>query len=1060
MKDKLLRLMDVEPGETGRVGLLFVMGFFMGMFLATVAVASQSQFLTHYPDEKDLARALFYSAGFGLAATIFYNFLQGRIPFSLLASLSLIAITGITAFMEFGEGYFADPNFIYYFGFTQLIPFSFIIYLVFWGSFTRLFNLKQSKRLVGTVDIGAMIATFSSFFIIPQLLGSKAITERDLYTISLFAIILFFVLFLFLSIRFISKNYSFATERQLNRKLSAVDFIRNKYILYMSLFVILSMMAINFVDFSFLNVINLNYKGKPTELASFIAYYEGTIVVFGFLVQVFAADRILGQYGMRVSLLINPLLIAGATVAALVLGFFFDSTTPDKELFMVFFIIIAMSKLFIRSLKESIDNPTFKLYLLPIESRTRIDVQTKIEGIVTAFAMMIASGLIVLITSTSIFSDLIYITVFTVPLIGFWYFSTSGMHHAYRSTLLSTLNENKKQSAHKSEKAFTVNSLLERQLEDTKEEKVIYGLKLMEKLEPALFENALIMLAENERKKISKFANEKIRELGIEPNGESSDIKVLARQAAGQLEDGDLLSISPDKLLKLSKSVKQNDRVLAAKLLRKLISQRTIFVLLELLRDGDPKVRYEALLTARRVKRPETWPVLIEMLNSPSYGHHAAAALKECGEDVLPTLEAAFHKSGQTDIVMLRIVQIMGRIGSPEAIKLMWRKADYPDKRIVRHIFYALRYMNYRAEEREAREVLNLLETEASKTIWNLAALDELPDEPHLSLLREALKEEIRENYDQITILLSILYDPESIQLVRDNVETGNPDNIAFALELLDLFIDQDLKPKLIPLFDDIPTKDKLEALQLYYPRESYTPVQVINYILNRDFNLNNRWTKVCAIHAVAYMPDFRISRGLAAQIFNHDRLLQETAAWVVYNKDKKAYEAIRERLPNKDKKFLDHSIENNQLLDGLDDGFFLAIEMVLFIKSLPQFKHIHGSALSDLADKITPIDLTLGDRIKLNFQEHNSPILVIAHGEVKLKNDDIIVAQLKKGDVYGDLFQDGTPAPINMIESNMNSVIFKIDLMDFYFVMAHHHELVQGMIKNVTQEPIAILNS
>src|SRR5207249_4515985 len=108
-------------------------------------------------------------------------------------------------------------------------------------------------------------------------------------------------------------------------------------------------------------------------------------------------------------------------------------------------------------------------------------------------------------------------------------------------------------------------------------------------------------------------------------------------------------------------------------------------------------------------------------------------------------------------------------------------------------------------------------------------------------------------------------------------IEAGTPDSIQYALELLDLFVDQDLKPKLIPLLDDSSTSAKLEALQIFFPRESYTAIQTINYILNRDFNYNNRWTKACAIHLTAYLADFRVSRGLISQMFNQDKLLQET---------------------------------------------------------------------------------------------------------------------------------------------------------------------------------------
>src|SRR5690606_12183219 len=133
-----------------------------------------------------------------------------------------------------------------------------------------------------------------------------------------------------------------------------------------------------------------------------------------------------------------------------------------------------------------------------------------------------------------------------------------------------------------------------------------------------------------------------------------------------------------------------------------------------------------------------------------------------------------------------------------------------------------------------------LLEVEIGKALWNMAAIHELPKEENLAFLRNALREELADNFDQIIMLVSILYDPQSVQMVQENINTGNPDNIAFALELLDLFLDTDLKLKLFPLFDDSAIVDKLMILQLHYPREIYNPMQFINYILNRDFYLYN----------------------------------------------------------------------------------------------------------------------------------------------------------------------------------------------------------------------------
>jgi ATP:ADP antiporter, AAA family len=163
----------------------------------------------------------------------------------------------------------------------------------------------------------------------------------------------------------------------------------------------------------------------------------------------------------------------------------------------------------------------------------------------------------------------------------------------------------------------------------------------------------------------------------------------------------------------------------------------------------------------------------------------------------------------------------------------------------------------------------------------------------------------------------------------------------------------------------------------------------------------------------------------------------------------------VRERLPGRDKKFLDSSIEHNQLLEGLDDGFFLGIEMVMFLKQLPVFKNIHGTLLSDLSDKIIPVELHLGEKIRFTTDELNSPIFIVAHGEVKLMNNDNVITTYKKGDVYGDLFQDGPALAANTLEASERTVLFRINLVDFYFVMANHHDLVQGLIKNITESKL-----
>lgn len=1048
MLTRFWKMLDVEKEETGRVGLLLIMSFLMGLFLATVAVASQSLLLGlgNFSEKIELPYVLLYSGAFGIIITVIYNFLQGRISFSSLAIFNLLLVVVLTAFMEYGQALVSDVKTFYSFGFALILPFTFVVQLVFWGAFGRMFNVRDGKRLIGSVDVGTDIASIIAFFTIPVLLASGLKVEY-LYTVGLASIIGYLIFFVILSAKYLGKG-KLAQEESEIKKLSIGQFLTNKYILLMAAFIIVSLTSLRFVDYSFYNVSVVQFDND--SLPIFLSLFEATIVIFSFLFTTFVTDRIAQDYGLGAAMIINPIVIALFTIAAFLLGsvFGFDPLISGKTSVIYFFIAIAMSKLFINSLRDALDTPIFKFYYVPIDKSIKIDVQTKIEGFVFALASTIAGGLIVAINQFQIF-NLLSVSAFTVGLVVIWYFVSKRMYHGYRDTLQSSLVKNKKAVEKDVVKEYTLDTVLDKEVKSDAETKVIYGLKLMEKLEPALFESSIISLSESKIKRVRQFALDKIQALGLAQE-EQTEIKGLATQAAGSAEDSDLLSISPDKLMKLSKSVKQTDRVLAAKFMRKLTNNKTIFILLELMRDPDPRVRSEAILTARKVKRPETWNVLIEMLSSPLYSHQAASALKETGPSVLQHLETAFHKSGQGELVMVKLIQIMGHIGGDEGLQLLWKKIDYPDKRIVKQILYALRFINYKATGREALAVKELLDTEMSKTLWNIAALDEIPDEPIYSFLREALAEEIRDNYDHLTLLLSLLYDPGSVQLVKENVEAGTPDSIQYALELLDLFVDQDLKPKLIPLLDDSPTADKLEQLQVYFPRESYNPIQTINYILNRDFNYNNRWTKACAVHATAYIDNFRVSRGLISQMFNQDKILQETTAWVVYNKDKQAYYTVSERLPYRDKKFLDSAIENNQLLDGLDDGFFLFIEMVMLIKRLPAFDRISGKVLSDLSDKIMPVTLNARDKLMINSSE--TPILIVASGSVKLKKETEEIGVLKKDEVFGDLFQEGPVPKITEVEATERSVLFKIELVDFYFVLASHHDLAQGLIYNVTQ--------
>ena len=1043
-KSKLYDLLDIQESEATKVFLLLGMGFFMGIFLATLDVGASSLFLNNLEGEQletQLPLAIVTAGILGIIFTFVYNALQGRITFSALAVGTMLIITSILVAIEWAFRTLDSLDQVYFFAFTFIVPSNFLVLLIFWGAFGRMFNLRQSKRIIGSIDTGQLIASIIALFSIPVVLNY--ISTANLLFISLISMGGLLLMFLII----IQKKLFVKAIQSGSSRIHYIEIFKNKYIALMAIFVTVSMIAVNFVDYSFLNVIKLQFDEK--SLPNFLSLFEGTVVIFSFLFQTFVTDRIIAIYGLKVSLLINPILIGLFTAIAIPIGFSFGYS-PESGSLIFFFIIIAMSKLFNASLKDALDGPAFKLYFLPIDSNLKFDVQTKIEGVVTAFAGLIAGILLIAIQNIEGL-DLIYISISTLPVLFLWYYVTNKMHNGYRYTLKSSLTRNKAELDQESDKEISVDRILSKQVESNSEAKIIYGLKIMEKLEPGLFESSIKKLLDSRSDSIRDYAQERAKKLDFEFE-RTSEISRLAKQAAADAEDSDLISVDAKRLEKLSKATRSDDRILTAKLLRRVSGEKNIFLLLELLRDIDPNVRIEAIATARKLRIKEAWGVLIDFLDSASYSNEAAAALIEAGEPALLTLETAFHKSGQSDLVMLKIVQIIGRIGGEEALDLLWKKIEYPDGRVVKQILLSLRYYDYIAIDERRTSLITLLENEIGKAIWNLAAIEEFPNVKHFVYLRNALKEEVSNNFDMIYMLLSILYDPQSVQLVRENAESGTADGAAYAIELLDLFLDAELKPKLFPLVDDIDVGEKLKQLQIHFPRESYTEIQALNYILNRNYNQANRWTKACALHSVAFMPDFRISRGLIAQLFNQDEMIQEAAAWVIYHKDRNAFNSVADRLKPEVRKELETSIGRNKLEEGLKDGFYLGIEMIMFLKRVPELRSIKGAMLADMIDHMKNINLSKGDNVSLHNYETEEQMVIIADGKATVTDNKGDATKLGIRDVFGSVFQSGEIRKATKVEALSDSVVFLLSIDDFYSIMANHHELTQQFVKNVSK--------
>ncbi len=1044
LKSIILNILNVRPEESTRVFLLLGQGFFTGLFLATYDVGAVAIFLEHF-SENTLALAFVASGAIGIVLTYLYSYFQARISFPKLVIGFLFVIVAANIFVWYGLKNFSDTKSIFTFtdlihhsyfqtivfiSFILALPFSYLGLLIFWGTFGRIFSVRQSKRIIGGIDTGQLIAAIVSLFIIGYLIDNKLLLSVDLFLFSAISISGLFLFFFIITVK-----YPVVDEGDKEKETYPIlRILKNKYLRLMATFVIISMIAATFVDFTFLNVTKIQWENNPSDIGAFVARFEAAVVMFSFLFQTFVTDYMIENYGLKIALLVNPILIMVLISISGVVGWI-----NIKSDFVWFFLLISITKLFIDSLKDALDGPAFKLYFLPIDSKVRFDVSTKIEGVITAFASMIAG--LVLIGMNSLktrfeFIDLnaiLLVVVFLlIPILFAWFYTTGKMHTNYKITLQNALTALKGEGI---KIAPGYKEVINLEQAEKNESEVYYSLKIMERLEPGAFEDSIHSID------AAIQPHGRLAELVHQVETEKSSTKELAQQALSSVTNGGGKKITDKELYDLSKETNIRNKIAAAIHLRESINDENVFVLLDLLRDFSSSVRFEAIKTARIVKRPEAWNLITEFLDRKEFANEAASALVAGGDEALPIVNQLFGKSDKSKDCILLAVKILTDVNSPMALEFLWEKLEYPDRKIAREILHTLQKNNVQATGKKISRVNAQLDLEISKAIWNMAAITELKETEANKRLIHSIQLEIKSNYEFIYIYLSLIYDSSSIQLVKENVELGSTDGITYAIELLDIFIDKELRPKLFPLIEDSPVSEKVEKLQIFFPRITFNEIQTLNYIVNRDYNMLNRWTKACALDSMLAQESAVINAGLIGHLFNPDVLLAENAARVIKHIDKKEFFSILERLPEKRKYYLKNRFRNTDSDEKTGRNPML-FDKILHVLDIGLFGKIAGIHVSEIVDKFQVINSQANHIVNLDKIMGQNHLIYVDTGMIEIKTEKSSV--INEDEVCSAFFLNNKHIKDHQIVSITDSVIYLLDINDYLAVMINYKELAR----------------
>ncbi len=1009
----LIKTLGLKPDEVNKFTLLFFHSFFIGLFIAFYFVQANSVFIKNY-GSKQLPYAYLLAGLIGYIISSLYSYFQQKIKskylfFYALSFMLIITLLGRIA-LEF-----TNQKYLSFFVFIWAWPFISLAGTEAGGLAIRLLNLIQIKRLFGLINMGGVIASILGYLLIPIL--SKFIgTSYNLLFISGGSLVAAIVILYYIYKNFPEKQQ----EKKVSKEESKTSFkhlIKDKYFRLIFLSATISMTVIYITDFGFLSAIKVQESklfATDGSVASFIALVFAGLKVGELLISYFSS-RILVKYGVKLGLVILPISITIIVIISLIVGFSVGTIT------IIFLALMTLNKSTERIVRRGLDDPAFNILYQPLPSYLQLAVQSKV-GIVMQFAIAIAGALLLalsLLLNLGGGFSLEYFPVFFIPILILWVFVARKLYLAYKKKLREILKELGKERRNDTSKYRYGTEVLSKKFKKYNDSVVSLSVAILSETNPSIFEpyvSYLIKKNDTEinksilksidptwRERISKQIKSQFKDYD-----KKNEITIYAKNAISFLDFDEISNIKEHELKKIHKSQTKKDKIKLIKYLVKNSKDKNFEkYVIDLLKFNDHKIKKAAIKLAVTIKTENVIFELTQLLKSFKFYHMSAAALIDIGEKALPTIEKLFNKT-TNETILIKIIEIYAKMGSRTAKSLIAAQINFPSRKIQLAVIWALFYCKYQAPEAEEEVIKNKIKKVINNLLYILSSINDIKAEKNTLKIFLALDQERVTNYELLFNLLSFLHEPRIINLIKKNI-IGK--NTIYALELIDNFIQPDIKPYIIPIFDDISTPQKLKKLSKYFPQKKLSFNDRLRSIITLDYDnistwaiaktiemldrvhrkktiyddLNNLqnfddiklWTKESTKKVLSQIKRSELPDEVFLSLFHPDELVYTTAAKVIYNEN-----------PLKCVEYLKNMSQKKQaLIKTLSENGVVLQDKVKLLRRYQLFYSIPDFLLVELAEIVSVNELQKNEKIYFNTNNSEN-IFILIRGEL-IKNKE-----------------------------------------------------------------------
>lgn len=644
----------------------------------------------------------------------------------------------------------------------------------------------------------------------------------------------------------------------------------------------------------------------------------------------------------------------------------------------IFFSFVTLGRLFTRAVRTSFNDTSTQILYQPLPSEQRAVFQNKIESGPKAYASIVAGVLLFLFAKIPNFS-IIYFSLFLFLITLVWIWISIQMYKEYKVKLQSVLTDTK-------ENNIQPNQINDKKLFTSKIEKYICGIQ-----------NPYDFIS----KKETKF---------------SSNYKI------NQLAD-------------FVKSQLVEKRILAAQELKKFNIYRTEKLYEQLLNDENYEVRSTAILNCGLSKEKELFQSLIANLKIEKYRNVVTQAILQVGESIDKDLIKLFSVADYDTKLQITIIFLLEKNKSQNSLDFLRKTIFHHNALISDRTLSALVSKNYIANRTEALKISEILDEKISDFIYIVVSILDLKSEEFYELT-VLLNKQKENKIESIFNIMSILYDKNAIDLIRNNFESENEDSRAFAVEVADTVFSETHKGLLMPILENIHGFELIKKYKYEFPQEKLNPLDRIIDIINCKMSIVGEIVKIEAIKFLTYNKDEKSTNILKANVLHPDYFLREVVAFALYSNNKNVFTeelVINQRKNKKVNEIVDKiNIENKV-------GNLLNFEKIDLIKNEFPINLLENYQLLNLANNSKEIVFSEGQNFTLNEKTKNI-FYVLLMGEICI--DNFIFTN---GDIIGNFLFEQTEINIKIEE---RALMLVADIYIFNSLLINNSQFANKLVE------------